>query len=277
MVAYLLDSKWRAITDSGELLDLCDKLRAEGRRLTNLIIGSERLSAAADTGLLRTHVDDPGGIILFDDRGVQRVYYIQKSPEAAIEALLGSAAIFHRRTVIDVTGREGSFEIADRIFQRSGFDFYKRFRRMSRRQGDIVVHLDKRIPPGTTKDVEDVNDMISHIFDPLAEFLPTPAELQNLLRCGGILISKDSAGSILGFLVHEAIGNTSLLRYVAVASSERGKGLGGALISQYLNDTANAVRHDLWVWEQNEAAIKHYSANGFTFTGQCNMIYVYKE
>lgn len=273
----MLNSQWRAISNREELSELCEKLRTDGRRLTNLIIGSERLYEAADAGLLRTHIDDPGGMILFDDRGVQRVHYIQKSPDAAINALLASASAFHHRTVIDVTGRDGTFEIADNIFKRSGFSFYKCFRRMSRRHGAIDVNLDSRIASGTPQDVEDVYDMIGRVFDPLAEFLPSPVDLQNLLHRGGILISKSGTGSILGFLVHEAIGNTSLLRYVAVASSERGKGLGGALIDRYLNDTANAVRHDLWVWEQNEVALKHYAANGFAFTGQCNVIYLFKE
>ena len=126
-------------------------------------------------------------------------------------------------------------------------------------------------------DIPTIMREIETTFDPLAEFLPHPLELEGLLGRGGILTFKTGTGNIRAFLVHEAIGNVSLLRFVVVAPQERGKGLGGALIAHYLLATAAAVRHDLWVWDRNETAIKRYLANGFEFTGQRNATYIFKE
>ena len=277
MEACLPELQWRALTGRDELLDLCHRLRSEGRRTTNLIVGNQRVSNAADTGSLCTRADDPGGVVLFEDRGARRVYFIQASPDAAATALAECAKAFDARTVADVTGRDGQFGGFEDIFSRSGFRFYKCFRRMSRRPGEVRSADFAAIRPVEASDVAAVFAMIDAVFDPLAEFMPDPAELAHLLDRGGILAAKDDAGGLRGFLAYETIGNTSLLRYVAVSPDERGKGVGGKLIAKYLHDTGNAVRHDLWVWERNDAAIRHYVANGFEFTGQCNMIYRFEE
>lgn len=278
MEVCLPESDWRALSGQDELLELGYALRSDGRRTTNMLIGSRRIADAAEAGALRTRANDPGGVILFEDRGAQRVYFTQTSADAAVAALKDCTPAFDSRTVGDVTGREGQFAVFDDIFLRSGFRFYKCFRRMSRRPVD-VGNLDFSAVRalGAGPDVAAVLTMIEAAFDPLAEFMPDAAELEGLLHRGGIFGARDCAGTLRGFLVHEAIGNTSLLRYVAVDPEERGKGIGGRLIARYLHDTGQALRHDLWVWEQNEAAIKHYVANGFAFTGQCNMIYRFEE
>lgn len=278
MEVCLPESGWRALGGRDELFELSHALRSDGRRTTNLLIGNRRISDAAEAGLLRTRFDDPGGVIVFEDRGARRVYFVQESTDAAVAALTDGSAIFGRDTVADVTGRDGQFAIFDDIFLRSGFRFYKCFRRMSRRPtevGLIDVSAVRTLSAGS--DVTAVHAMINAVFDPLAEFMPDVAELDELLHRGGILVATDYAGALRGFLVHETIGATSLLRYVAVDPECRGKGIGGQLIARYLHDTKQALRHDLWVWERNEAAIKHYVANGFAFTGQCNMIYRFEE
>ena len=271
------EPQWRALIGREELLDLCHQLRSAGRRTTNLVVGNRRVSDAADAGELRTRADDPGGVILFEDRGARRVYFLQASGDAAVAALAGCAPAFDAQTVADVIGREGQFDSFDDIFARSGFRFYKCFRRMSRRPADCPAADFRAIRPAGAADVTGVLAMINAVFDPLAEFMPDTAELEGVLGRGGILVAEDDAGALLGFLAHEAIGNTSLLRYVAVSPDGRGKGLGGALIARYLHDTSHVVRHDLWVWERNEAAIRHYVASGFAFTGHCNVTYRFEE
>ncbi len=278
MEVCLPEPGWRALLGRDELLELGHALRSDGRRTTNLLIGNRRISDAAEAGLLCTRSDDPGGVILFEDRGARRVYFIQTSADAAVAALGDGSAAFGRDTVADVTGRDGQFAIFDDIFLRSGFRFYKCFRRMSRRPAEVGLIDESAVRAlKAESDVSAVHAMIDAVFDPLAEFMPDVAELQALLHCGGILVAMGHAGALGGFLAYETIGATSLLRYVAVDPEERGKGIGGQLIARYLHDTQQALRHDLWVWERNEAAIKHYVANGFAFTGQCNMIYRFEE
>jgi len=278
MEACLPEPEWFVLSGREELRKLCDQRRLAGCRTTNLIIGNERVSAAADAGRVRTLANDAGAIILFDDMRARRIYFIEESWDAAALALARAAPAFDQRTVIDMTGREGSFSLFEDLCSRSGFGFYKCFRRMSRRPvGEIPGTEIIEIPRIAPADVEMVLNMILNVFDPLAEFLPNLAELETLLKNGAIWAAQNIDGKLRGFLVHEAIGNTSLLRYVAVAAEERGNGLGGALITQYLRDTSHAIRHDLWVWERNDAAIRHYLANGFAFTGLYNVIYQFKE
>ena len=278
MEVCLPDPRWRALRGRDELFELGHALRSDGRRTTNLLIGNRRISDAAEAGLLRTRSDDPGGVIIFEDRGARRVYFVQASADAAVAALTDGGAAFGGHTVADVTGRDGQFAIFDDIFLRSGFRFYKCFRRMSRRPAEVgSLDVSAVCALNAGSDVTAVHSMIDAVFDPLAEFMPDVAELNELLHRGGILVAMGDAGALQGFLAYETIGATSLLRYVAVDPGNRGKGIGGQLIARYLHDTRQALRHDLWVWERNEAAIKHYVANGFAFTGQCNMIYRFEE
>lgn len=272
------DPDLHMLADQEELAQLGHRLRSAGCRTTNLLVGNRRLANAADAGLLRATHGESGSVILFNDRGAQRVYFAQLSADTAVAALIACAPVFNDRTVADVTGREGQFEAFDDIFARAGFRSYKCFRRMSRRPA-AVESVDssamRSLEPGA--DIGQVLSMIDAVFDPLAEFMPDEPELQALLHRGGILVESAPDGTLRGFLVHETIGNTSLLRYVAVRPDARGRGIGGQLIARYLHDTARAVRHDLWVWDRNDRAIKQYIANGYAFTGQCNKIYRFEE
>lgn len=245
--------------------------------MTNLVVGSERISRAADVGLVRTLSEDPGGVLLFEERGVQRVYFLQGTADAVIAALRKAAPAFDGRTVIDVTSHMGKPSLFDEILRHAGFEPYKNFLRMSRRPMAVEAIPDADIIQAEEHDIDTILHEIETTFDPLAEFLPARADLEGLLGGGGILTMKTDTGDIRGFLAHEAVGNVSLLRYVAVAPQERGKGLGGTLIAQYLLETIAAVRHDLWVWERNKTAIKRYLAVGFEFTGQYNATYIFKE
>lgn len=272
----MLDGQWRAVSGRHELIDLCDQRRSNGCRLTNLVYGNERVFGAADRGLLRTLNDDPGGIILFEDRDVQRLYFIQESLETATSALRAVGSAFNCRTVVDLTARNRDFVDLEEALAGAGFDFYKCFRRMSRKPAPTEAYDLKEVRSAQPDEIAAVLDLIMSVFDPLAEFLPTLTELELLMERGGILVVTADSGKLRGFLVHEAIGSTSLLRYIAVSENERGKGLAASLITGYLNETKSALRHDLWVWEHNDPAIKHYLANGFSFTGPCNATFLFR-
>lgn len=268
----------QVVASQEQLVELGNRLRSAGCRTTNLLIGNRRLADAADAGRLRATHDNMGGVIVFADRGAQRVYFAHLSADAAVAALTRCAPTFDDRTVADVTGREGQFGAFDAIFSRAGFQPYKCFRRMSRRPTAVRVidsSMIRSLGPGA--DIAHVLSMIDAVFDPLAEFMPDASELEALLSRGGILVEAADEGALRGVLVHEAVGNTSLLRYVAVHPDARGRGIGGRLIARYLQDTAQAVRHDLWVWDRNDPAIRQYVANGYAFTGQCNKIYRFEE
>ena len=272
------DEEWRPIEGVRELNEMCHLNRDKGFKLTNLIVGNRRVWHAAESGLVYTRKNNPGSLMLFRDAGVQRVYYTQKSWEDVTGVISESLTSFDEMTVIDVMTGTKNKSFHDSIFSQVQFAPYKSFRRMSRPgQGLIFPDTDIEISRAHAPESDAISRFINDMFDPLAEFLPDMEELARLVVEQGVFTAIDSRGTMVGLLIHEQTGKTSNLRYIAVAPHAQGGGIGTAMIARYLSETCDAVRHDLWVWDQNQVAIKRYQKFHYTFQSHINAIYRFKD
>ena len=138
----------------------------------------------------------------------------------------------------------------------------------------------KSVREGTYADIPKLLEIFNREFDPLTERLPDADELRRLIDGHGIFIADDIEVAAAdgretgGFIAFERAGRALHLRYWWVDAPIRGKGVGSRLMDSYIEASKGTTRQFLWVFADNENAIKRYRHYGFEFDGTADEIYI---
>lgn len=125
----------------------------------------------------------------------------------------------------------------------------------------------------TPHDLPAIRTIFSHHFNALTERIPDDDELLHLIDNNGVAIAADGDATV-GFIVFEREGQGLHLRYWWTSPDHRGRGIGSALMNFYFKASEGTRRQFLWVFDDNENAIKRYRHYGFEFDGTRDEIYV---
>jgi len=126
-----------------------------------------------------------------------------------------------------------------------------------------------------TTDINAVLDLFVDSFDRYTGCIPTLAELEKAASDGRILtVVKDNI--LRGALFYEATETSASLSNIAVSKDSRGQGLGGHLVSSWINicKTSGKSVLRLWVADGNIAAVKLYEKHGFKSDGLKSVVLV---
>lgn len=118
-------------------------------------------------------------------------------------------------------------------------------------------------------------DILTNIFEknfhPAIEHIPDDNELSQLIENNCVYICN-TENEIAGFIIFELVGSSVHLRYWWVNPLYRNQGVGSSLMSLFFEVGKNTVRQFLWVFDDNENAIKRYKHYGFKFDGMFDRI-----
>lgn len=126
------------------------------------------------------------------------------------------------------------------------------------------------------KDLEEIGmacDLFNNSFDHFTGDYIDKDMYQSLYENGSIWVAKDSDGHFVGAL-HQTIENgAAWISHVSVLQAFRGRGIGQALLSRFVehNHKDDKSRFMLWVQSNNEPAVKMYQKNGFKYIGKSTL------
>lgn len=117
-------------------------------------------------------------------------------------------------------------------------------------------------------EAEQILQMMQEAFEPYTSALPSKEILLANLREKCVIAARQD-GELLGFLRFGREKQVSVLWQIAVAPQGRGKGIGDALVRDWLAlEKQSAAKFQLWVREDNPAALKLYAKRGFLADGR---------
>jgi hypothetical protein len=207
------------------------------------------------------------GFVLFlrKDREFFHLYFCARD----LNSLMAGVRPRPERLTVDLVGAELALEGLRRLFESAGFHHHTRLCRLARLvQGidDSSASRDDSVTFADGADSLPIDQMLSRAFDPYAEQLPQPYEIESAIEGRQILLVK-RGGILGGLLFFETQGLTSTVRYWLVGEAQRGQGAGGALMRCYFALHPNVRRFLLWVIDINRNAISKYAHYGFVPDG----------
>ena len=114
-------------------------------------------------------------------------------------------------------------------------------------------------------------ELFNETFDKLSgDFIPE-SMYRTMLNSGNILMAWNAdRSSFLGALHQKKEGNVNVVGHVAVMKHARGRGVGRALLSTFVESNRNPenperTRYGLWVQRQNDKAVRMYHNMGFRY------------
>ncbi len=121
-------------------------------------------------------------------------------------------------------------------------------------------------------------ELFNGTFDELSGDYVSSGEFEGLLHGKQILIARSNEGTFLGALHLTRDRSVSWLSHIAVCPEARGRGVGTALVDEFIergkeNDRS---RYMLWVQRQNVAAVRMYHAKGFVPTNKSTLSLIKK-
>jgi N-acetylglutamate synthase-like GNAT family acetyltransferase len=90
------------------------------------------------------------------------------------------------------------------------------------------------------------------------------AELRGEIAAGVVFWGMEKAGRLVGVMGLQDMRDVALIRHAYVATAERGKGAGGALLRHLVGQTDRPVL--VGTWAAATWAIRFYERHGFTLT-----------
>lgn len=118
------------------------------------------------------------------------------------------------------------------------------------------------------EEAETILALMRQSFEPYTSALPDMETLRQDIREKRVLAAREG-DALLGFLRFGREKRVSVLWQIAVAPSGRGKGIGGALVQDWLAlEREEAAKFQLWVREDNPSALKMYETSGFLPDGR---------
>ena len=117
-------------------------------------------------------------------------------------------------------------------------------------------------------EAESILAMMEDAFEPYTSALPDLETLQKDLLENRVLAFREGE-KLIGFLRFGREKKVSVLWQIVVAPEGRGKGIGNALVRDWISvEREDAAKFQLWVREDNPPALKMYEALGFLPDGR---------
>ena len=153
------------------------------------------------------------------------------------------------------------------------YPLYNVLRRMTRIGKPILRCICSDIVFADESDKDELQCIFNSEFDLMAERVPEESELKKMLLSKSIILCKKD-NRIVGFAAYDLNSLSIHLRYWWVDESYRGQGIGGDLLAFFFRVGKDTRRQYLWVFEDNENAIKRYIHYGFEFDGMSDHIFI---
>ncbi|HMI41681.1 MAG TPA: GNAT family N-acetyltransferase [Sphingomicrobium sp.] len=134
-----------------------------------------------------------------------------------------------------------------------------------------------RIEPGDARDLDQVIHVMQSAFDPAFGEAWTRSQCGGILPLSGVALyvarSPDGEGMI-GFSLQRVIADEAELLLLAVAPSWRGRGIGRALLGQFVDDARDRGAHRLHLEVRDgNPAVQMYRLAGFDLAGRRSKYY----
>lgn len=129
----------------------------------------------------------------------------------------------------------------------------------------------------TSSQADTILEMMQNMFEPYTSALPTKKELLASIVKKEVLVAQEHE-QLLGFLRYGAEKKVSVLWQIAVSKQARGKGIGKMLVKHWIWQVKDdALRCQLWVRTDNQAAQRMYEMLGFLPDGRIAPVMIKKE
>lgn len=127
---------------------------------------------------------------------------------------------------------------------------------------------ERKISFGKAEEAETIHRMMQESFEPYTSALPDLETLKADLSENRVIAFRE-AGNLLGFLRFGREKKVSVLWQIVVSPAGRGKGIGTALVRDWISlEREDVAKFQLWVREDNPPALKMYEALGFLPDGR---------
>ena len=224
------------------------------------------------------YVDVDGNCFFLEDKGDHFNVFFASDRSVDLPAVLNSIhseAVLTKPLVLEHLIREGkdvSLGEPSAVLKRMARTVPEFPQIGSRAELPYPFHIQK----AEQRDVYDLQEIFSEFFNPLTERIPDEEELLSLISRKGVFWAVCN-GKKAGFIIFEKEGANLHLRYWWIAPGFRGGGIGSGLMRKFFEAASGTRRQFLWVFSDNENAIKRYRHYGFDFDGTQDDIYVLKN
>ncbi len=153
------------------------------------------------------------------------------------------------------------------LWKAVGFSPYLERKRLTMPMAEAFVTKGK-LSFADESHAEEIMQMMKESFEPYTSALPSRETLLDSIRANEVLAEIDN-GELLGFLRFGWEKKNSVLWQIAVKDKARGKNIGNRLVQSWLwQVNGEALRCQLWVRTDNEAALHMYEKVGFMPDGR---------
>jgi ribosomal-protein-alanine N-acetyltransferase len=134
-----------------------------------------------------------------------------------------------------------------------------------------------RVEPGDARDLDQVIEVMISAFDPVFGEAWTRSQCAGILPMSGVALyvarSPDD-GEMIGFSLQRMIADEAELLLLAVAPSWRGRGIGRALLGQFIEEARSRGAHRLHLEVRDgNPAVQMYRLAGFDLAGRRSKYY----
>lgn len=254
------------LKDYAAVNELIAASRDSGRRLTNFFPEELKVAHWCATGSFSEKIGGSTQFLIRRDNGFANLYFLASDVarlEADLKSFLAESKV--PRLVVDLVGPDIMRVPLQDAFARAGFAKLAELQRMGRKTPTESIPFPTSVESATIADIPSIERVFRVHFKAEIEQLPITEELERWIERGEILVSRDEANSVSGFVIYDLSTASLYLRYWFVDPNCRGKGVGSSLMNAMFHKAQNTKRQYFWVLTDNENALKRYLHYGFNF------------
>lgn len=261
----------KKVTDAIEALQLIEDLK-RGYSLSNCFLMGAELERLSHEGLLWYEVDASNAFFLEDKGNCFRIHYIINDKDRKFPVVVDKPLMLE----ILFRGKDGEPKTEVAYWESQGFsrnlvrnNYAAKYSELRLQSSDYNhnIHIAE-----TIEDSQFAQSLFNNVFDPYSGDFINSDEIVKLLHDRKILIAT-SNGKAAAALHFYNVGKCAWIGHVAVLPKAQGRGLGSALVSEFIreNHVDDKSRYSLWVQSQNQAAVAMYGRFGFKYTGKSTL------
>ena len=134
-----------------------------------------------------------------------------------------------------------------------------------------------KVEPGDARDLDEVITVMQAAFDPSFGEAWTRSQCAGILPMSGVSLNlaRDSeSGELIGFSLQRVIAGEAELLLLAVAPTWQGRGIGRALLGQFIDGSRSRGAHRLHLEVRDgNPAVRMYRLAGFDLAGRRSKYY----
>jgi ribosomal protein S18 acetylase RimI-like enzyme len=254
------------VTDGSQIAQAIRQVRQGGRGfVTNFFAGRKQIESWVSRNALSCLRTGRCLWILRRDRDFQHLFYFAADVGALDEGL---KALNEARNgailAIDLVGRRDDVRSLADLFRGHGFADQAVLIRMSRQANSNLPDESDRGEVGFAgpADAPAILELLERLFDRFSKQIPDLDEIRDAISRNSILVCRQGM-AIAGLLFFETAGLTSTLRYWCVDATFREQRVGSRLITSFFRVCRASKSIVLWVYAENDNAIRRYRHYGF--------------